>query len=106
MLCLEPLFDRVLIKRKILTKTQGGIFLPETSKEAKVSIGEVVSVGEDCVTLKAGDVVTFGKYSSHAVDTKETDLYGLEITADGEHEMLMILEADALCIVREEVANG
>lgn len=108
MLYLEPLFDRVLIKRKKLTQTQGGIFLPETSKEAKVSLGEVVCVGEDCVTLKAGDVITFGKYSSHAVDTKETDLYGLAIDSDENHEMLMIIEADALCIVREglEVSNG
>lgn len=105
MLYLEPLFDRVLIKRKVLTKTQGGIFLPETSKEAKVSIGEVVSIGEDCCTLKPGDVVTFGKYSSHAVDTKETDLYGLDIKGDEEHEMLMIIEADALCIVRQKLVS-
>ncbi len=105
---LEPLFDRVLIKRKILTKTQGGIILPDTSKEAKVSIGEVISVGEDCVSLKPGDIITFGKYSSHAIDTKETDLYGLALSIGEDHEMLMIIEADALCIIKEaeEVDNA
>jgi len=109
---LEPLFDRVLIKRKKLTRTQGGIILPESSKEAKVSIGEVIAVGEDCVTLKMGDLITFGKYSSHSVDTQETDLYGLKVDMDEDHEMLMIIEADALCIVRamecegKEVSNG
>lgn len=113
MLALEPLFDRVLIKRKILTKTSGGIFLPETSKEAKVSMGEVIAVGEDCATLKPGDIVTFGKYSSHSVDLQETKLYGLEVEKDEEHELLMIIEADALCIlnkipeeVEQEVDNG
>lgn len=106
MLSLTPLFDRVLIKRKIVTKTQGGIILPETSKEAKVSMGEVVAVGEDCVTLKQGDIVTFGKYSSHGVDNKETSLYGLDIPIEEDYEMLMIIEADALCIVSDGSIEG
>jgi chaperonin GroES len=47
----KPLADRVLIKtEKEVTKTAGGIILPETAESRDTKIGIVVSVGEGIYT--------------------------------------------------------
>ena len=47
----KPLADRVLIKtEKEITKTAGGIILPETAESRDTKIGTVVSVGEGIYT--------------------------------------------------------
>ena len=47
----KPLADRVLIKvEKEVTKTAGGIILPETVESRDTKIGTVVSVGEGIYT--------------------------------------------------------
>ena len=47
----KPLADRVLIKtEKEVTKTLGGIILPETAEGRDTKIGTVVSVGEGIYT--------------------------------------------------------
>ena len=47
----KPLADRVLIKtEKEVTKTAGGIILPETAEARDTKIGTVVSVGEGIYT--------------------------------------------------------
>ena len=47
----KPLADRVLIKtEKEVTKTAGGIILPETAESRDTKIGTVVSVGEGIYT--------------------------------------------------------
>ena len=47
----KPLADRVLIKtEKGVTKTAGGIILPETAESRDTKIGTVVSVGEGIYT--------------------------------------------------------
>ena len=63
----KPLADRVLIKtEKEVTKTAGGIILPETAETRDTKIGIVVSVGEGIYTndgvkipmsVKVGDKV-------------------------------------------------
>jgi chaperonin GroES len=63
----KPLADRVLIKtEKEVTKTAGGIILPETAEARDTKIGTVVSVGEGVYTndgvkipmqVKVGDKV-------------------------------------------------
>jgi len=63
----KPLADRVLIKtEKEVTKTAGGIILPETAETRDTKIGVVVSVGEGIYTndgvkipmsVKVGDKV-------------------------------------------------
>ena len=47
----KPLADRVLIKtEKEITKTAGGIIIPETAETRDTKIGTVVSVGEGIYT--------------------------------------------------------
>ena len=90
-----PLFDRVLIKRSDeLTKTKGGLFLPESASEKPMQ-GVVLAVGPGRVaddgkvtplTVKVGDTDVFNKYS------------GTEIKVDGE-ERLIMKEEDILGIL-------
>jgi chaperonin GroES len=92
---IRPLNNRVLIKRiEELTRTPGGLFLPDTAKEKPVE-GEVLAVGEGRVddngklvpmTVKVGDRVVFSKYS------------GTEIKLEGE-EYLLMREDDILGVV-------
>lgn len=87
---IQPLADRVLIEpAPAEEKTAGGIFIPDTAKE-KPQKGTVVAVGpgkkDEPTTVKAGDVVLYGKYS------------GTEITVDG-RDYLMMRESDLLAIV-------
>ena len=91
----RPLFDRVLVKRQDEpTKSKGGLFLPETSKEKPVE-GTVLAIGNGksaddgkltALTVKVGDRVVFGKYA------------GTEIKVDGE-ERLILREDDILGIL-------
>lgn len=82
----QPLNDRLLVKRAPHEeKTQGGIIIPETAKEAP-AVGTVVAAGPGAVseagalrelTVKAGDTVYFRKYA------------GSEVTVAGEEHIIM-----------------
>ncbi|MBN1809668.1 MAG: co-chaperone GroES [Planctomycetes bacterium] len=92
---IEPLEDRVLIRRlDVEDTTPGGIVLPDTAKE-KPQRGEVVSVGPGKLldsgeraplSVKKGDEVLFGKYSGS--DVKIAD-----------EEFLIMRESDILARV-------
>jgi len=91
----RPLFDRILLQRsEEPTRSKGGLYLPETSKE-KPQNGKVLAVGAGRVNadgtivplqVQVGDVVVFGKYS------------GTEIKLNGE-ERLIIREEDLLGVL-------
>lgn len=85
----KPLKDRVLVKpHDAEEKTASGIYIPESAQE-KPQRGTVVAVGEgkkdEPMTVKAGDVVLYGKYS------------GTEIKIDGT-DYLIMREDDILLI--------
>lgn len=87
---IKPLADRVLIEPAAAEeKTAGGLYIPDTAKE-KPQKGKVVAVGngkkDEPMTVKAGDVVLYGKYS------------GTEINVDGK-DLLMMRESDILAII-------
>ena len=87
---MRPLHDRILVRRMAEEeKTAGGIIIPDTAKE-KPQRGEVVAAGpgkkDEPVTVKAGDLVLYGKYS------------GTEISVDGQ-DFLIMRESDILAIV-------
>lgn len=84
---IKPLGDRVLIEPSPAEeKTAGGIIIPDTAKE-KPQKGVIVAVGpgtkDNKLTVKAGDVVLYGKYSGTEIAfegksyliMKESDLY-------------------------------
>ena len=86
----KPLADRVLVEPAAAEeKTASGIIIPETAKE-KPQRGKIVAVGpgtkENPVTLKAGDIVLYGKYA------------GTELNHNGV-DYLIMKENDILAIV-------
>lgn len=95
-MAIQPLGDRVLVKRlEAEEKTKGGIVLPDSAKE-KPQKGEVVAVGKGRVLesgkvepleVKKGDKVLFGKYAGNEVSYKED-------------EYLILKEEDILAIVK------
>ncbi|MBU1888326.1 MAG: co-chaperone GroES [Candidatus Omnitrophica bacterium] len=93
---MQPLGDRVLVKRlEAEEKTKGGIVLPDSAKE-KPQKGEIVAVGKGRVLesgkiepleVKKGDKVLFGKYAGNEVSYKE-------------EEYLILKEEDILAIIK------
>ena len=87
-----PLGDRIVLKREsALSKTAGGIVLPDSAKD-KPQKGTVISIGDGHVTkdgkrkpltLKVGDKVIFSSYA------------GDEIQIDDD-EYLLLRESDVL----------
>ena len=94
---IKPLHDRVVVKRlDELTKTSGGIIIPDTAKE-KPSEGIVEAVGDGARTedgkvipmcVKVGDKVLFTKWG------------GTEVKLNGEDRVIM-KESDILAVVEE-----
>ncbi len=92
----QPLYDRLLVKRfNEEEKTKGGIIVPDSAKE-KPAQGEVIAAGNGRVsedgklhslTVKKGDKILFGKYS------------GTEVKINGE-ELLIMREEDVLGIIQ------
>ncbi len=93
---LQPLRDRVLIKRvEEEAKTAGGIIIPDNHKE-KPAQGEVIAVGtgyrmEDgtvkALDVKKGNRVLFGKFSG-----TEVKVEGVNYLIMKEDEILGILQ--------------
>ena len=91
----EPLGDKILVRRlEAAEKTSGGLFLPESAKD-KPTGGRVLSVGPGRLTksgvrvrpqVSEGDRVVFSSWS------------GTEITVDG-NTVLILAESDILAVV-------
>jgi chaperonin GroES len=92
---IQPLADRVLLKRiEEEQQTKGGIIVPDTAKE-KPQQGKVAEVGPGRLTeagkrvpleVKKGNKVLFGKYA------------GTEVSV-GDQEYLILREDDILAII-------
>jgi chaperonin GroES len=77
----KPLEDRIVIKPiEAETKTESGIYLPESAKEKPMQ-GKVVAVGPGKLldngervkpAVKKGDTVVFGKYAGTEIEIKNT----------------------------------
>ena len=95
-MAIQPLGDRVLVKRlEAEEKTKGGIVLPNSAKE-KPQKGEIVAVGKgrllesgkvEPLEVKEGDKVLFGKYAGNEITYKED-------------EYLILKEEDILAIIK------
>lgn len=60
---IQPLFDKVLIKpQKQEEKTASGIYIPDTAKQDKPQIGEIIAVGNEVKVVKVGQNIVFAKY--------------------------------------------
>lgn len=84
---IQPLFDKVLIKpQKVEEKTAGGIYIPDTAKQDKPQIGEIIAIGKDVKDVKIGQNIVFAKYGP------------TEITLESE-DYLIVKEEDILAII-------
>ena len=91
----RPLHDRLIVRRlEEGEQKSGGIIIPDTAKE-KPQRGTVIAAGNGRVTedgkrvpldIKAGDLILFGKYTSH------------EVKLDGE-EYLIMREDEVLAVI-------
>ena len=78
----QPLLDRVLVKRKTAEAMIGSIVIPDIGKE-KPNLGEIVAIGPgrpatDTGVLmpmgcKIGQTVLFGRYGGHQVELDGID---------------------------------
>ena len=93
---IQPLGNRILVKREKPLEKKGSIFLPESAKD-KPKKGEVVALGKgklddqgqlQPIALKIGDRVIFGAYAGNEVKT--------EIQED---DYLILSEEDVLCVI-------
>ncbi len=70
-----PLGKNVLIKPvEVATKTESGIFIPDTASVEKTQQGKVEAVGDsDKIKVKKGQVVIYKKYEGEEIkiDDKE-----------------------------------
>lgn len=91
---IKPLGDRVVVRPEPAEeKTSSGLYIPDAAKE-KPQRGTIVAVGPGRVengnkidmTVKANDVVLYGKYA------------GTEI-AIGDEDLLIMRESDVLGII-------
>ena len=87
---MKPINYRVIVKlAPAEEKTKGGIIIPDTAKE-KPQRGEVIAVGPgkdgNLMTVTAGDIVLYGKYS------------GQELNHDGQ-DYLIMREDDILVVL-------
>jgi chaperonin GroES len=92
---LQPLGDRVVIRREVSSeKTAGGIYLPDTAKD-KPARGTVVSIG-------GGRVLDDGTRSQFQVKEKDRVLflsYAGEEFKVGDEELLLMRESDILAVI-------
>lgn len=93
---IQPLGNRVLIKRVKAMTSKGGILLPETAKE-KPREGEVIAVGPgkrnengklEPMHVKIGDMVLFSTYAGSEVKNE-----------DAEDEFLILSQDDILGVL-------
>jgi chaperonin GroES len=95
---IQPLFDRVLVKRQEQARTTAsGLILPDSNQE-KMNQGIVVAVGTGTIDengstqaleVQNGDTVVFGKYS------------GSTIQDENGEELLILKEKEILGIITE-----
>ena len=107
-----PKFGRVLIKREVKTKTQGGIILPDdAAKRHATCEGIIAALGETAgwaetyddagnripiQTLKTGDKVIFGRHSGAWLDAT----YGDKGQND-DGSFFICQDADILAVIKE-----
>lgn len=95
---IQPLHDRVVIKRSEEARTSaGGIVIPDTATEKPIR-GKIVAIGPGKMldngqliplTVKVGDEVVFGKYS------------GTEVKLNSD-ELIVLREDDIMGIVKDK----
>jgi chaperonin GroES len=85
---LQPIFSRIIIKRKEIDKI-GSIIVPVSAESMKATEGTVLAVGDEVDIVSEGDTVFFGKYT------------GAEIERGGQ-KYIVCNEEDIIAIVHKK----
>ncbi|MDA1052557.1 MAG: co-chaperone GroES [Planctomycetota bacterium] len=94
---LQPLGDRVVLRREESeAKTTGGILLPDSAQN-KPARGEIVSVG----TGRLLDDGTRGTFQVQAGDRVIFSSYAGEVFKVGDEELLLMREDDILAVIED-----
>src|SRR5262245_6718393 len=92
----RPLGDKILVRRdEAQTKTESGIFLPETGKE-RPKTGTVEAVGTGALSTETGKRVPLSVKKGDRVIF--TSYAGTELKLDGD-ELLIMGEDDILAVI-------
>lgn len=97
---IQPVGDRVLVKReeKEMTKSAGGIIIPDTAQKEKSKIGMVVAVGPGRTndegkliptSIKPGSKVIFNAGWDNEIDMDDKD-----------EEYFLVKESDILAVIK------
>jgi co-chaperonin GroES (HSP10) len=80
----QPVGYRILIRPKgPVSKTKGGIYLPDKNKDAQSylnSVGQVIAMGPECYSdrkqpwCKVGDWVLFGRYAGARISVQNVKM--------------------------------
>lgn len=99
---LEPFLDRVLLERRVMTKTKGGVILTDTAAKRDASHRcTVLAVGPSCESsLRPGDEVVI---SAHGGTWISVTGHG---AAKPDVETFIISEVDILAVVRKDEAGA
>jgi chaperonin GroES len=93
---IRPLGDKILVKRdEAQTKTESGIYLPESSKD-KPKTGTIEAVGTGALNTETGERIPLSVRKGDKVIF--TSYAGTEVKLDGE-EYLMMSEEDILAVI-------
>lgn len=89
---IRPLGDRVVLKLlEADTKTESGIYIPDTADKEKPEQGKIVAIGDGAKIKKLGlkekMTILFGKYSG-----SDVEIDGEEYKVVGEEDILAVLE--------------
>ena len=91
MLDLTPIGTRIIVKQ-IKIEKKGVLFIPENSREAKelmATEGQVLAVGSECMVIKVGNQVFYGKYAGAVIHRNDS-------------EFILMDESDVLALVKTQ----
>jgi len=75
----QPLGNRVLVQvPQEKTKTDSGIFLPDSSAKEAPTQAKVIAVGEEVKTINIDDTVVYAKYAGTTLDLDGSEYLILE----------------------------
>lgn len=92
---IEPVGDKVVVKRDEVESTIGRIYIPESAREEK-HVATVLAVGPRVERIRPGDRVLVGKYAG-----EEVEFNGNPVTFVTSEDIHMIIEDDPTSPIEE-----
>jgi chaperonin GroES len=96
-----PMNKRVLIEPESrVTKTKGGIIIPETANQKTPTKGKIIAISDDCfefsvVDLDIGDNVLFSKFSG-------VEIFVPNEEGVGDRVLLLVKADDILAVIKKK----